>query len=73
VYVHINGRLTNIEELKDNSGPLKEQFLKLTSMKGLFHEVQLMETEKGHKKFTADREKITGDGTEAEIYEHGFR
>jgi hypothetical protein len=31
--------MTNTEELKDNSGALKEQFLKLTSMKGLFHEV----------------------------------
>jgi hypothetical protein len=34
-------------------------------MKGLFHEVQLMETEKGHEKFTADRKKIIEDGIEA--------
>jgi hypothetical protein len=62
--IHVNRTITNLEELKVNPGALEEQFLKSKSMKGLFHEVQLMEIEKGHEKFTVDRKKIIEDGTE---------
>jgi hypothetical protein len=63
--IHVNRTMTNPEELKVNPGALEEQFLKSTSMKGLFLEVQLMETQKGHEKFTAHRKKTTEDKTEA--------
>jgi hypothetical protein len=46
VQIHINRTLTNFEQLTDNPGALDEQYLKCTSMKNLFDEVQLMEIEK---------------------------
>lgn len=62
VQIHVRKTTASLEELKNNPGPMENEFINGTSVTGMYSEIQLGEIENGQNKFECDRKEIIEKG-----------